>query len=175
MQSSRPDPSGVTWRVSVPVFGDSQEAQATFALAIGGAQPVNQSSVRTLVLFRDGYDVPYGNGTQVVDPIAQAIFDGAATHTFTLPPPSGERLDAVLVVRSAGGELQVQRTPLDATTSLLRLSYHEGNATGRVSPWTVVQHDDTFVIGGVRGTDDSQALLLEGGNAPLTLMLGDTE
>ena len=170
-----PPGRSLTWRVSVPVFADSQESQATFALAIGGAQPVSQSSVRTLVLFRDGYDVPYGDGTQVVDPIAQAIFAGTATHAFTLPPPSGERLDAVLVVRGTSGELQVQRTPRDATTSLLRLSYRENGAGERVSPWTVVRNAGTVAIGGLRDTGDSQVLLLEGGDVPLTLVLGDKE
>jgi uncharacterized repeat protein (TIGR01451 family) len=170
-----PPGRSLTWRVSVPVFADSQEVQATLTLAIGGAQPLNQSSVRTLVLFRDGYDVPYGNGTQVVDPTAQAIFDGAATHAFTLPPPGGERLDAVLVVRGTGGELQVQRTPLDATTSLLRLSYRAGNATARVSPWTAVRNDGTLAIGGIRGAGDRQMLLLEGGDTPLTLVQDSAE
>ena len=52
----------LTWLVSVPVLGDTQDVNVEFSATATGAQPVTDTN--TLVIFRDGFDVPYANGTQ---------------------------------------------------------------------------------------------------------------
>lgn len=160
-----PPGRSLTWRISVPVRSDGSEAEATFALALGGTPPQNPSDTNTLVLLRDGLDVPYGDGAQVVGADADAILGGEATHAFELPVPSGERLDVVLVVRGRSGELEVQRTPLDAATSLLRLSRVEAGGRERVSPWVRAKPGATLALGSLRTEEGASLVLLDGAQA----------
>lgn len=57
-----PSDRSLTWRVGVPVRSDTQETQVTFGVSADGASPVFDT--RTLVIYRDGFDTPYGDGTQ---------------------------------------------------------------------------------------------------------------
>jgi hypothetical protein len=57
-----PPGRNLTWLVSVPVLGDTPDASVTFGATATGALPVTDTN--TLVIFRDGFDVPYANGTQ---------------------------------------------------------------------------------------------------------------
>jgi uncharacterized repeat protein (TIGR01451 family) len=159
----------LSWRVSVPVRFDSSEADATFALALGGVQPQSAADTNVLVLLRDGFDVPYSGGTQIAGVEADALLDGEATHAFVLPPPDGARLDAVLVVRGSSAEVQVQRTPLDATTSLLRLLQRDRDGRERVSAWVRAKPGAALVLGSLRNGEGLRIALLDGAQAPLTL------
>ena len=168
-----PPGRSLTWRVSAPVRFDSGEAEATFALALGGAEPQNVSDTDTLVLLRDGFDVPYGEGTQLVGAEAEALLDGESTRTFALPPPSGKPLDDVVRVRGRAGELRVQRTPLDATRSLLRLLYRDERGRERVTSWIALADGAAYALGHVR-TQDAEAWLLDGAQASATLRRDDS-
>lgn len=164
-----PPGRSLTWRVSVPVRFDSGEAEATFALALGGAEPQNLSDTNTLVLLRDGFDTAYGDGVQLVGAQAEAILGGDATHAFALPAASGERLDAVLVVRARSAELEVQRTPLDAATSLLRLSRSDADGREQVSAWVRAKPGAALALGSLRTKDGARVVLLDGASAPAVL------
>jgi hypothetical protein len=50
--------------VSVPTLADSLETTATLDVIATGA--ATASDTDTLVIFKDGFDVPYGDGTQDV-------------------------------------------------------------------------------------------------------------
>jgi hypothetical protein len=166
-----PPGRNLTWRVSVPVRADTPEPDATFTLALGGAQPASASDTRTLVILRDGFDVPYADGARIARAQADAILDGDTTHAFALPPPSGERLDTVLAVHGGHAAIDVQRTPRDATTALVRLLRREAGGEERVTPWVVVANGATLTIGSLRGEGDARVVLLEGGDGILQMAL----
>jgi hypothetical protein len=57
-----PPGRNLTWLVNAPVLGDTRDANVEFGATATGAQPVTDTN--TLVIFRDGFDVPYADGTQ---------------------------------------------------------------------------------------------------------------
>lgn len=57
-----PSDRSLTWLVHIPVRGDAAGDSVEFAVEADGATEVRD--VNALVLFRDGFDVPYGDGTQ---------------------------------------------------------------------------------------------------------------
>ena len=57
-----PADRSLTWKIRVPVRGDAQDASAVLGAAATDA--VAASDTRTLVIFRDGFDAPYGDGAQ---------------------------------------------------------------------------------------------------------------
>lgn len=61
-----PPATQLVWIVRVPIRGDSDAATATFLAHAGGASDAGDTD--TLVVFRDGFDVPYADGAGVVDP-----------------------------------------------------------------------------------------------------------
>jgi len=170
-----PPGRSVTWHVSVPVLPGSAEAEATFMLAIGGAQPLEQTDTKTLVLLRDGFDVPYAGTLRLVGADAVALLGGDATRTFALPPPSGARIDDVLDACDASECVAVQRMPLAATNVLLRLMHRDAQGREHVSPWTAARSDATLAIGGMDGENGVRLILLEGGAAPLALAVDDRQ
>lgn len=57
-----PPDRSLTWRIRVPVRGDASAASAVIGVSADGAASVADG--RTLVIFRDGVDAPYGDGAQ---------------------------------------------------------------------------------------------------------------
>lgn len=62
-----PPGTSLVWIVSVPVRGDSAAAEAGFRAHASGAPDAVDTD--TLVIFRDGLDVPYADGAGVPDPM----------------------------------------------------------------------------------------------------------
>lgn len=61
-----PPGARASWVVSVPTLADTPETTATLEVAATGAAALSDSN--GLVVFKDGFDVPYGDGTQVLPP-----------------------------------------------------------------------------------------------------------
>lgn len=57
-----PPGARTTWVVSVPALADTPETTATLTVTALGAAPLSDTDA--LVIFKDGFDVPYGDGTQ---------------------------------------------------------------------------------------------------------------
>lgn len=51
-----------TWVLQLPVRLDAEDVTATLDVTASGAAPV--SDTNALVIFKEGFDVPYGDGTQ---------------------------------------------------------------------------------------------------------------
>lgn len=66
--------TSLVWIVRVPVRGDSNASAATLVVHAAGTADATDSN--TLVIFRDGMDVPYADGAGVVDP-ARSAAEGA--------------------------------------------------------------------------------------------------
>lgn len=61
-----PPGTSLVWIVRVPIRADSNAANATLLVHAAGAADAGDTN--TLVIFRDGVDVPYADGAGVVDP-----------------------------------------------------------------------------------------------------------
>lgn len=170
-----PPGRSLTWLVSVPVRSAASEAEATFALALGGDAPRNLADTDTLVLLRDGYDAMYGDGARFVGDEAEALLGGESIRTFALPPPSGGRLDDLMIVRGKFGELRVQRTPLDATVALLRLLRRDVAGREQVSAWVGAPAGVTLVLASVSTEEGARIALLDGAQAPAALPIADDD
>lgn len=65
-----PPGTHLVWIVSAPIRGDGEAGEATFRVRADGAAEAND--IDTLVLFRDGMDVPYADGADGIDPARAA-------------------------------------------------------------------------------------------------------
>lgn len=77
-----PPGTRLTWIVRVPVRADGDAATATFLARADGAGEAADTD--TLVVFRDGVDVPYAGGVEAADP-ARAGAIGAAAGSAATP------------------------------------------------------------------------------------------
>lgn len=57
-----PPDARATWVLDLPVRADAQETTATLTVSATGAATL--ADTNTLVVFKDGWDVAYGDGTQ---------------------------------------------------------------------------------------------------------------
>src|SRR5690606_30831714 len=77
----------VTWLVSIPVHGTTAEPSVELVATATGATPVIDTN--TLVILRDGFDVPYGDGTHGAEVIdgerAKAILEGDDVARIVVP------------------------------------------------------------------------------------------
>ena len=63
-----PPGARVTWVLELPVRIDAVDVTATLDVTATGATPV--ADTNELVIFKEGFDVPYGDGTQGTSEIA---------------------------------------------------------------------------------------------------------
>ena len=161
-----PPASSLTWIVSVPVLGGSNEPDAT--LTVGGSALADASDTDTLVIFRDGYDVPYADGTQ--SPGEPEPFDLHGEQSLPIGwPASGE--DGLGVVRelaTPGGRVVVQRLRWQGA-DFVRLLGSDARERERASAWARVPAAAQLVVARVSGNGNEGIVLLEGAAAPLAL------
>ncbi len=163
-----PAQRSLTWRVSVPVRGDAPDPVVEFSVGASGATTVTDSN--TLVIFRDGFDVAYGDGTQSVPIIegaqARAILDGEpaaeasdATLSITVPAGIGYAVlpTPLLIVRDASRELRVEASVV-ADALLVRLFERGVDGIEHASPWSATHAGAWLELGGV-------AVRMEGADA----------
>lgn len=132
-----PPGTSLVWIVSVPIRADSLDAEAVFLAQATGA--TQAGDMNTLVLFRDGMDVPYGNGATALDPESAAasvrrgdeglsVVAGAALPDSPADPaaPVRTRVNPSAVAPSSVGRAAVARgdptaVPVDDPATLLSL------------------------------------------------------
>lgn len=61
-----PPGARVSWVVSVPALAETPDTTAMLGVIAVGAAPLIDTN--TLVVFKDGFDTPYGDGTQDLPP-----------------------------------------------------------------------------------------------------------
>lgn len=174
-QATLPPHRTLIWLVSVPVRVDTDEPEASFAVTVNGADPESRAETSTLVIMRDGFDVPYGDGTQAVGGQAEAILAGGDSGPIVVPSTTGGWLENLLLIRGRHQEVSVQRLSLDAGTSVVRLLTRVASGRERAAPWIEVADGASLIVGGMRTGDGPRLLLLEGGGASATLPLDDAE
>ncbi|MFC4820099.1 IPT/TIG domain-containing protein [Dokdonella ginsengisoli] len=142
--------------LSVPVRLDAVQDTATAQAQADSTAVV--TDVDALVIFRDGVDVPYGDGAQALPR------DGAAAETFVLPPDPGPVVATVKHWHVEQSDVRVDRARLGAQDYVrLRIS---ARGAERVSAWSPVRAGAALALARVDGV-----LLLEGAAGSLALDL----
>lgn len=170
-----PANSSVTWIVSVPVLGGSNETEATITVsadAPAGASVADAADTDTLVLFRDGYDVPYGDGTQ--GDMEPAVLRGEQSLPIEWLPADAEGIRIVRALETPGGAVEVQRLTLGGA-DFVRLLGTDAVGQQQASEWAPVAMGARLVVGRVGGAGSAGIVLLEGATRPLALPQGERD
>lgn len=170
-----PAGASVTWIVSAPVLAGSDEDQATFTVELPSARPaptgagLADADTDTLVLFRDGLDVPYGDGTQALEPLPPS-------QNVTIPWPlaGGEGIAVVRALQVPDGRIEVQRLSLRGVHFVRLLGTHRSGRQ-RSSAWARVDSGAPLVVGRAVTAQNTSVVLLEGAAPPLALTQGVDE
>lgn len=162
-----PANSSVTWVVSVPVLGGSDAADATFAVSLPppSGSGLADADTDTLVVFRDGVDVPYGDGTRAAES-PQRLDEHSVIVEW--PLAGGDGIAVVLVLQTPHGEVEVQRLGYHGA-DFVRLLGTDGAGQQQASGWARVADGSRLLAGRVAGAAGASVVLLEGAQRPLTL------
>lgn len=176
-----PANGSVTWIVSIPVLASSPAASATFTVGEGAAPaltgaalagPAAAADTDTLVIFRDGVDVPYADGTQaVMEPWpALARSQSNAGMMLSVPPPVADGITTLRMLQNEAGRVRVQRL-VWAGQTWLRLLGRATDGQARASRWAPVHAGEVLALGRVTGRHGKHVILLEGATCSLQLAL----
>jgi hypothetical protein len=170
-----PANSSVTWIVSVPVLAGSNETEATITVSADapvGASVADAADTDTLVLFRDGVDVPYGDGTQ--GDMEPADLRGEQSLPIEWLPADAEGIRSVRALETPGGTVAVQRLTLGGA-DFVRLLGTDAVGQQQASEWTPVAMGARLVVGRAGGAGNAGIVLLEGATRPLALPQGERD
>jgi uncharacterized repeat protein (TIGR01451 family) len=160
-----PPNRSLTWLVTLPVFDNTTDPDVTLTISAPGASSV--SDIDTLVIFRDGFNIPHADGTGVMvpSPNGAGALTGGASKVFTLPATRGNAIMDVLVLHSGNIEVHVQSVNLGDAT-LVRVLTRMGSAEN-VSTWARAQIGATLAVGGITASNGERVILLEGAERSL--------
>ena len=161
----------LTFLVSAPVLPDTPESDAVFTIDVGGPAPLHVADSGVLVLMRDGFDEAYASSVAMDSMDARSILSGSGVHAFALPPATDLPFERVLVLPGHEETVEVQRSRLDGASALVRLSLRGAHEVERVSPWARAPADAVLAISALPSRDGTITLLLEGAEAPVTMMV----
>jgi predicted outer membrane repeat protein len=165
-----PANSSVTWIVSVPVLAGSDEDQATFTVQLpASGAGLSDADTDTLVIFRDGVDVPYADGTQAVEPLPPLENVG-----IPWPPAGGHGIAVVRALQTPEGIVEVQRLGVRGA-DFVRLLGTDRAGRQHASAWARVAAAARLVVGRAAGAQDTSIVLLEGAERLLALAQGASE
>ena len=169
--ASVPPNSSVTWVISVPVLADSTDAQAMLTV---GATPTGTTGslagadIDTLVIFRDGLDVPYGDGTEAVGDDKPLRLDDDRDVAIDWPAQAAPGIHSVRTLDTADGRVEVQRLRW-RDSDYVRLLGSDRDGRQRASAWAAVAPAASLVVNRLRDDANSATVLLEGAAHPLAL------
>ncbi|MEO7431216.1 MAG: choice-of-anchor Q domain-containing protein [Dokdonella sp.] len=180
-----PADRSLTWLVSLPVRIDATAPTVELGVLATGATAAVDTD--TLVLFRDGFDDPYGDGARgatVIDgTAAQRILDGNAVQSLHVPARSAAAITPMLIVRDRTRELRIERFS-SAGQDFVRLGQHDAMRDDVVSDWTALGGAALLTLGRLDAARDGQGepastdakadsstpvFVLEGATAPIVL------
>ncbi len=173
-----PPNGSITWIVSVPVFGTSQEPDATITVQSAAitrpanvqAWPAPAADTDTLVIFRDGVDVPYADGTFRIlpdDSVHAAMTAGTFAWRVPLHSASGVHTSGRVPFAQATLELQHLRLGAD---NWVRLQVTPEAGSAYTSRWVLAAPGSLLVGGSVKGPA-GPVWLLEGASESIQLRL----
>lgn len=168
--ASVPANGSVTWIVSVPVLGGSNESEATFTAAVGSLAEAFDTD--TLVIFRDGVDVPYGDGAEARNGGDPPRLPDERSVTIGWPATAEPGIHLMRRLQTAGGTVEVQRLKWGEADFVRLLGSDAAGRQQRASGWAPVAPGAPLAVGRVAGGDDAGIVLLEGAAWPLVLPQG---
>ena len=134
-----PPDRSLTWLVSVPVRSVTPDATIGLVASATGAATVADTD--TLVLFRDGVDVPYGDGTRAIPIVdgeeARAVLDGDTARLIDVPAASSVGVVPLLILRDDTREVRVDRASI-AGNDLVRLAQRVSADQETASEWSAL-------------------------------------
>lgn len=170
-----PAHSSLLWVVSVPVLLGSSESHATFAVSLSApglrnGVPPEDSDTDTLVIFRDGFNVAYADGTEAMAIPGQkpAPLQAASERLLVVPPARADGIVPLHVFDVSGQHFEVQRLGL-AGRNFVRLLARDDNGRERASRWAGAPTATPLALGSVAGDDGLHLILLEGASQSLIL------
>ncbi len=178
----------LTWLITAPVLPNADGGSVDTTVSVNGdGATASATDSDILVIFRDGFDVPYGDGTGSIDPMlsttaancpanpAPATLDDNNLRVFALPAaPAAAAVDVVLAARGNGHEqFRAERLNLD-TTPRVRLVALAADGRERASAWASASAGARLAIATAQAADGSTSLLLEGATESLSISLPAT-
>jgi hypothetical protein len=154
----------VTAQVDVDTLDDTADNTFDVTSAFDPNAPYEVTDSDTIVIFRDGFDVPFGDGSDLVtgDPMLTAIAHPLAAGqslSFTMPATAGSHAVDVLVRGRApdGSGFRIERLnagkqPAVRVVSIGLLGIEHASA------WSATQNGAQIVLG-LAGDTSTQALL----------------
>ena len=175
-------PAGRTlvWLVSAPVLLQPIGTTVDYSVsaALSGASPISATDSDMLVVFRDTFDVPSGDGTQAIPllPLAcAAVLDlaGAGRQSFVMPSTAAHTpIETLLAAHSdtAAAGFRVERLSWHGSQGV-RLVSIAADGSERASAWAMTQAGAALTLATVQATDGRRQLLLEGTAVSLQISL----
>jgi uncharacterized repeat protein (TIGR01451 family) len=165
-----PPSRSLTWLVSTPVLESATDATVSLSISAPGA--TDASDTDTLVIFRDTFEVPNGDGTMspTPSPDSTGVLGGSVDQSFKLPASRGNAIENVLTLGSGSAHVHVQSLTLGKTTLVRVLT--EANGQERASAWASAPVGATLSVGSV-SADGKRVILLEGAEKSLGAPLGN--
>ena len=170
----------VTWLVSIPVHGTTAEPSVELVVTATGATPAVDTN--TLVILRDGFDVPYGDGAQGVEVIdgerAKTILEGDDVARIVVPDIAHATNDVdatpavasrtLLRLHDETREVAIQQRGLHGT-SLVRLIERSHGDNERTSEWREAAPGIELTLGSLALDDERRTVLLDGAGGALVI------
>ncbi len=160
----------LNWLVSVPVRVDAEATRVEISVSATGATPVIDAN--TLVLYRDGFDAPYGDGTHsaavILGAQAREILTSDTLHELTLPAALPATPKALLIVRDADQALRVEACRV-GNLVWVRLLQRDVHGYEHATAWTEAPIGAVLVLGSVATDDESRTIVLLGADSPVVL------
>jgi uncharacterized repeat protein (TIGR01451 family) len=165
-----PANSSVSWIVSVPVLSGSGETDATFTVSlppplVPAGNGISDADTDTLVIFRDGLDVPYGDGSRVDRPVQP--LDGQSVP-IEWPSTGDKGIAVVRELQTPEGKVEVQRLKLGGA-DFVRLLGTDRGGRQHASAWASVEAGARLIVGRLTAAGNTSIVLLEGAARPLAL------
>lgn len=184
-QIDLPAGRSLTWMISAPVEPHAIGGSVDISVAASDADSsASASDSDTLVIYRDGLDVPYGDGTAGGGPAlsgaaadcpadpAPASLDESRLHTFALPASRAQApVDVILDARENGRlRFRVERLNL-GDAPRVRLVVIDADGSERAGAWSDVTAGARLAIATAPDAHGGTVLLLEGADEPMSIAL----
>jgi uncharacterized delta-60 repeat protein len=157
-----PANGSVSWLVTVPVLANAPDMAASYTVTLSGAGPdVTQTDTDTLTIYRDGFDVAYGDGTQIVSPTLWGNWDGNSALTFSPTAKTQGMIESVLSANAPDNSgFRIEQLNADEKI-WLRVVAIDTHGNERASAWARVAADAQLQLS-VATTPTERALIVMG-------------
>jgi uncharacterized repeat protein (TIGR01451 family) len=166
-----PKSHSMTWLISVPVAtnaaGNTADNTIHVSSTLDPNSPHNVTDSDTLVIFRDGFNVPFGDGTQALRP----TLDANNSLVLTVPSTRASTpVDTLMAANASDGSgFRIERCSLGATPAVRFVGVGADRAE-QAGEWISVSAGERLVVG-VFDTSPRATVVMERGSGEYLMML----